>query len=135
MREELSEAMESLDVREDELKIDTLGKAKITSPLKLSTVYGDNIANYVNESDSVLFYHDRDKILEHIQKNKPLLAFEKAGPRQQIYFDPSKTRAGIVTCGGLCPGINNVIRSIVMTPFYRYNIRTIYGFKYGWRSI
>lgn len=123
--------MENSDLREKDLEIDTLGEAKIISPLKLSTVYGDNIANYVKDSDTVLFYHDKNKILDHIKKGKPLIAFEKAGPRQKIYYDPSKTKAGIVTCGGLCPGINNVIRSIVMTLFHRYNVKTIYGFRYG----
>jgi 6-phosphofructokinase 1 len=123
--------MENLDIKESELTIDSLGKPNIDSPLKLSTVYGDNIVNYVKESDSVLFYHDKNEILGRVKKNQPILAFEKAGPRQNIYFDPSKTKVGIVTCGGLCPGINNVIRSIVMTLYYRYNVKTIYGFRYG----
>ena len=123
--------MEDLEFREEDLEIETLGEAKIDSPLKLSTVYGDSIANYVKDSDTVLFYHDKELILRRLKEGESLLAFEKGGPRQKIYFDPSKTRAGIVTCGGLCPGINNVIRSIVMTLFYRYNVKTILGFKYG----
>jgi 6-phosphofructokinase 1 len=123
--------MENLDLREEDLAIDTLGPARAGSPLKLSTVYGDNIANFVHDSESVLFYHDRNEVLKRLQENRPLLAFEKAGPRQSIYFDPSRAVAGIVTCGGLCPGINNVIRSIVMTLFYRYDVKRIHGFRYG----
>jgi len=123
--------MENLDLKEEDLAIDTLGGAKIPSPLKLSTVYGDNIANFVSDSDTVLFYHDKNEVLSRLKNNEPLLAFEKGGPRQKIYFDPSKTRVGIVTCGGLCPGINNVIRSIVMTLFYRYGVKTTFGFRYG----
>ncbi len=60
---------------------------------------------------------------------------EKAGPRENIYFDPSKVHAGIVTCGGLCPGLNDVIRAIVMTLWYRYGTKRISGFKYGYRGI
>ena len=98
-----------------DLQIAVLGKAAIPSPLGLSTVYGDNIVNYVENSATVLTCHDRDQLLKVIEQNKPLSAFEKAGPREKIYFDPSKSRAAVVTCGGLCPGINNVIRSLVMT--------------------
>jgi 6-phosphofructokinase 1 len=123
--------MEKINLKDKDLQIDTLGEAKIHSPLKLSTVYGDSIANYVQDTATVMLEHERDAVLKDIRGNKPLLAFEKAGPRQKIYFDPSKTKAGIVTCGGLCPGINNVIRSIVMTLYYRYNVKTIFGFRYG----
>ncbi len=59
---------------------------------------------------------------------------EKAGPREDIYFDPAKVHAGIVTCGGLCPGLNDVIRSIVMTLWYRYGAKRISGIMYGYRG-
>ena len=59
---------------------------------------------------------------------------EKAGPRENIYFDPSNVRAGIVTCGGLCPGLNDVIRALVMTLWYRYGTKLISGFMYGYRG-
>ncbi|MCL4148730.1 UNVERIFIED_CONTAM: hypothetical protein GTU68_020896 [Idotea baltica] len=59
---------------------------------------------------------------------------EKAGPRENIYFDPSKTTVAIVTCGGLCPGINNVIRSLVMTLNYRYGVEKILGVRYGYQG-
>jgi len=126
--------MENLNLKEEEIRIDTLGRLKISSPLELSTVYGDNIANYVKDDDTVIIYHNKNDILDRIKNNKPLLAFEKAGPRQKIYYGPSKTRVGIVTCGGLCPGINNVIRALVMELFYMYKVKTIYGFRYGFRG-
>ncbi|MFQ5686506.1 MAG: ATP-dependent 6-phosphofructokinase [Candidatus Scalindua sp.] len=59
---------------------------------------------------------------------------EKAGPREKIYFEPAKVNAGVVTCGGLCPGLNDVIRAIVMTLWYRYGIKRISGFRYGYRG-
>jgi 6-phosphofructokinase 1 len=60
--------------------------------------------------------------------------FEKAGPRQRIFFAPSHVHAGIVTCGGLCPGINDVIRAIVRCLWFRYGVRRITGILYGYRG-
>jgi len=126
--------MENLDLSEEELFVDTIGEQKITSPLKLSTVYGDNIANYVRDDESVVLINDRNKILSILKSGRNISAFEKAGPRQKIYFQPSKINAAVVTCGGLCPGINNVIRSLVMTLYHSYGVKTIYGFRYGYRG-
>lgn len=63
------------------------------------------------------------------------LFFEKAGPRKLIYFKPEDCIAGIVTCGGLCPGLNNVIRSLVVELWFNYGIKKIFGFKYGYAGI
>jgi 6-phosphofructokinase 1 len=59
---------------------------------------------------------------------------EVAGPRQNIYFDPAHVNAGIVTCGGLCPGVNDVINAVVMTLWYRYGVRRISGIRFGYRG-
>lgn len=123
--------MEIIDLKESDLQIDSFGIPDIQSPLGLSTVDGDLIANYVDDSETVIIHHDKNEILKWIQNGKKILAFEKAGPREKIYFDPSKIKAAIVTCGGLCPGINNVIRSIVMQLYYRYGVKKIYGMRYG----
>ncbi len=61
--------------------------------------------------------------------------FEQAGPRKKIFFDPKEVTAGIVTCGGLCPGINDVIRGIVMELSYRYGVKRILGFPYGYQGL
>ncbi len=126
--------MEGIDFNAEDLQIDSLGRATIPSPLGLSTEYGDNIVNYCADSESVLCELDRNKILEGIGRGEHIPAFERAGPRDKIYFDPAKTRVAIVTCGGLCPGINNVIRSLVMELHYRYGIATIYGIRYGFQG-
>ncbi len=126
--------MEDLTLSEDDLRIDNLGTANIPSPLSLSTVYGDAIANYVTDDETMLLTSDRTTLLRTVAEGGFVPAFEIAGPRKDIYFDPSKARAAIVTCGGLCPGINNVIRSIVMELAYRYSVRTIYGMRYGYRG-
>ena len=60
---------------------------------------------------------------------------EEAGPREYLYFNPEKVVAGIVTCGGLCPGLNNVIRSIYMQLHFQYHVKNIIGFRYGYRGI
>ncbi len=58
-----------------------------------------------------------------------------AGPRQTIFFDSARVKAAIVTCGGLCPGINNVIRTLVFELHYRYGVRSILGIRYGYRGL
>ncbi len=63
------------------------------------------------------------------------VCFEMAGPRSALYFDPARTRAGIVTCGGLCPGINNVIRSIYLELYHAYGVREVLGFRDGYRGL
>ncbi|PKL35127.1 MAG: diphosphate--fructose-6-phosphate 1-phosphotransferase [Spirochaetae bacterium HGW-Spirochaetae-1] len=62
-------------------------------------------------------------------------SFELAGPREKLFFDPKTTKCAIVTCGGLCPGLNDVIRSIVMESYYRYGVRSIIGIRYGYNGL
>jgi len=64
-----------------------------------------------------------------------MLLFEKAGPRQQLYFDPLRTRAAIVTCGGLCPGLNNVIRSVTRELRRSYGVTSVLGIRGGYRGL
>ncbi len=63
------------------------------------------------------------------------LEFELAGPRARLFFDPRSTRAGIVTCGGLCPGLNNVIRSIFLELFHGYGVTEVLGFRNGYAGL
>ncbi|KAG0577167.1 hypothetical protein KC19_5G135900 [Ceratodon purpureus] len=60
--------------------------------------------------------------------------FRRAGPRQKIYFKPENVRACIVTCGGLCPGINTVIREIVCGLWTQYGVREIFGIEGGYKG-
>lgn len=62
-------------------------------------------------------------------------SMELAGPRRKMFFNPSTARAGIVTCGGLCPGLNDVIRALTMVLWYRYGVRDIAGFRYGYEGL
>jgi 6-phosphofructokinase 1 len=126
--------MEDLDLSPEDLAVDSLGDTAFPSPLELSTVYGDGIANYVDDSRTVLLSHDRDEVVARIREGKSLPAFQAAGPRQRIWFEPSKVQAAVVTCGGLCPGINTVVRTLVMELYYRYGVRSILGIRYGYRG-
>jgi 6-phosphofructokinase 1 len=115
---------------QDELKVITIGEPTVLSPLNLSTVGDDGIADYIPEG-SVVFYQNE---LIFGQERNPDLAFEKAGPRQRIFFEPPKTKVAVVTCGGLCPGLNNVIRSLVLELYHHYGVKDIYGIKYGYKG-
>ena len=61
--------------------------------------------------------------------------FEVAGPREKIFFDPAKTTAAVVTCGGLCPGLNDIIKGIVTQCHYRYGVTKVFGFRYGFEGL
>ncbi|MBK7766004.1 MAG: ATP-dependent 6-phosphofructokinase [Sulfuritalea sp.] len=63
------------------------------------------------------------------------LLFELAGPRDRLFFDPPQTRAGIVTCGGLCPGLNNVIRSLFLELHHGYGVTEVLGFRGGYQGL
>ena len=65
----------------------------------------------------------------------PPPSFEPAGPRARIFFEPQRLTCGILTCGGLCPGLNNVVRAIVLRLAYGYRVRRIYGFRYGYAGL
>jgi 6-phosphofructokinase 1 len=83
-----------------------------------------------------VLYHDKvDEVSEYLSSGKQPPQFETAGPREKIYFDASKLKCGIVTCGGLCPGLNDVIRAIVLGLFYHYGVKTVFGFRYGYEGL
>lgn len=116
-----------------DFSIETLGITKIPSPLHLSTRLNDMVANYVSDDDFLIYDIDQrlpGQALDARFMRRHLM--EKAGPREKLYFDPKKVCAGIVTCGGLCPGLNDVIRSLVMTLWYQYGVRNILGIPYGY---
>lgn len=107
--------------------ISNLGKRLIKSPL--------NISNFTPDKKRLLFNSYLDNYLSCVDKNGQPLSVELAGPREKIFFNPSRTKAAIITCGGLCPGINDVIRSITTTLFFNYHVRDIVGVKYGLRGL
>lgn len=77
--------------------------------------------------------------LDHVERcfeeNIPIPSFELAGPRARIFHDPSWTRAAVVTCGGLCPGLNDVIKGLVNVLWYNYGVKNIFGVRYGYQGL
>ena len=111
-------------------EIISLGEAKIPSPIRQRAKNADQVS-MVSNKDRILVDVDAAHITDTIKKGLAPLCFELAGPREKIFFDPSKLRCALVTCGGLCPGLNDIIRSIVLELHYGYGVRNIYGIKFG----
>jgi 6-phosphofructokinase 1 len=116
-----------------DFSIQRLGECRVNSPIALGTMQNDGFAEFVRDDQHVA-YGIELTLAEGARSVQSRGLLEKAGPRELIYFDPSKVHAAIVTCGGLCPGLNNVIRATVMTLWYRYGVRRISGIRYGYRG-
>ncbi len=114
--------------------VPVLGEARIASPVAFSRVLGDSIANYVRDDEYIL--HDiAVNPAEPAKQYHPADLLQVAGPREKIYFSPSHVHAGIVSCGGLCPGINDVIRAAVRCLWLRYGVRRISGIRFGYQGL
>lgn len=105
----------------------SLGECKYDSPL--------DIPQFIDEGKKVIIDVEYDTVENAFKSEGKTPAFENAGPRKKIFFDPETTKAAIVTCGGLCPGLNNVIQSLIYQLHYQYGIKTIYGIKYGYEGL
>ena len=118
-----------------DLYVRRIGEPAILSPLA-SLVQGRvSSPHYVHESDRVLLDDTLDRAEARLCGVTDLPSLEPGGPREYIYFDPARTRAGIVTCGGLCPGLNNVIRGLVLELADSYGITEVLGFRDGFRGM
>ncbi len=103
------------------MNITVLGAARYPSPLR----------RWVNDSERV-----PATIVRTIDASPPEgLLFELAGARETLFFNPPETRAGIVTCGGLCPGLNDVIRSLFFEMRHAYGVKKVLGFRWGYQGL
>jgi 6-phosphofructokinase 1 len=102
--------------------IATLGPCKVDTPLPYY--------HYISDAEKISLFLSPD-LLDAPNDGQTIAEFEEAGPREKIYFDPPKTKCAIVTCGGLCPGINDVIRAIVMSAHHNYHVSGTLGIRYG----
>lgn len=118
----------------DDLKIKTLGNCRIDSPLQPLIAKRLNSIHYADETDRILIDTTASLLSAHQCAISDIPGMEPAGARKKIYFDPSKTRAGIVTCGGLCPGLNDVIRALVIELTRLYGVQKVYGFCNGFQG-
>src|SRR5215510_2043779 len=103
------------------MNIPVLGAARFPSPLK----------RWVNDAERV-----PDTILRTVDaRGEDSLLFELAGAREHLFFNPPDSRAGIVTCGGLCPGFNDVIRSLFLEMHHAYGVKEVLGFRWGYQGL
>jgi 6-phosphofructokinase 1 len=114
-------------LEQKDLLVKTLGKAEYASPR-----YGGGEGRFVSDETRVRF---EDEIGPGAVQGGADLTFEKSGPRDRIFFDPAKTTAAIVTCGGLCPGLNNVIRSAFLELHHNYNVSKVLGIQNGYQGL
>ena len=117
-----------------DLVVKSLGPCRVDSPLLPLLEQRKQSYYNVDESDRVLFDDTHSALIARGVPAEEVPGFEPAGPRRKIFFDPSKSRAGIVTCGGLCPGFNDVIRALVMELHFVYGVRRIHGFCNGYQG-
>jgi 6-phosphofructokinase 1 len=110
-----------------DFRIDTLGKCSVESPIHSDTIF-------VDDDSRVLMCCDAKLINNYIKESVTPPSFEVAGPRKKIFHDPAWSRAAICTCGGLCPGLNDVIKAIVQILHFDYKVKNIYGIRYGYRG-
>ena len=118
-------------VEAQDLEIKILGPARHESPLNARL--GPGALQRVGAAERVLLDDRLSRRNGHPHARVP--GFEVAGPRDRMFFDPAALRCGIVTCGGLCPGINNVIRGLVLELTHSYGVKEIFGFRYGFEGM
>jgi 6-phosphofructokinase 1 len=104
-----------------------LGECRIPSPM--------SGVRFTLDDERVLYHSTLEGISSCLDKGAALPAMESAGPRRMLFFDPAKLACGIVTCGGLCPGLNNVIRAIVLSLRRHYGVNKVYGFRFGYEGL
>ncbi len=113
--------------------IRNLGECNIKSPLHQ---IGGVEVRYRSDAERVLYDHNCTANQPPVNpKDIATLSFEQAGPREHIFFDPARTTVGIVTCGGLCPGLNDIIKGLVTQLSNRYGCTRIYGFPFGYQGL
>lgn len=111
------------------VEIASLGQGTFASPIhQIGAVEAPFKSDF---EDRILYAHS----LKGLHSTDEAMTFEEAGPREKLFFDPAKTTVGIVTCGGLCPGLNDIIRGIVNQCHRQYGITRVYGFRYGYEGL
>jgi len=104
-----------------------LGECRFRSPL--------SSVRFTRDDERILYHARLEAIKESLAEGADPPAMEAAGPREKLFFDPSPLACGIVTCGGLCPGLNDVIRSIVLSLYHHYGVTKVYGFRFGYEGL
>jgi len=112
-----------------DLTIEKLGDPTIDSPLIPAG------RHFIEDNKKIALYVHSEELKTCRDSGNVPPMFEVAGPRRKIFFDPKKLNCGIVTCGGLCPGLNDVIRTITLSLIWQYGLEKVYGFRYGYAGL
>jgi 6-phosphofructokinase 1 len=104
-----------------------LGECRVPSPL--------SGVRFTRDEERVLYHSTLEAMTACLNTGAELPAMESAGPRRMLFFDPKKLACGIVTCGGLCPGLNDVIRALVLSLRSQYGVKSVYGFRFGYEGL
>lgn len=118
-----------------DFSIESIGPAKYDSPLKKHMDEKLCKKCFVSDTERIVYDTSLEIIKSFTAKGIEPPSMEVAGPKEKIYFDPLNTRAAIVTCGGLCPGLNDVLRAIFMEMHYRYGVKEVLGIRYGYNGL
>jgi 6-phosphofructokinase 1 len=118
----VAEQMRSLD-----FSIAQLGECRFPSPL--------SSVRFIRDNERVVYHSQLDSLKAALAEHLDPPSMEIAGPREKLFFDPSQLACGIVTCGGLCPGLNDVIRAIVLSLYHHYGVDKVYGFRFGYEGL
>lgn len=113
-----------------DLSVPRLGEARFPNPLQVP-----DPSTYVEEDERILIHPHLGALRRDAAQNREPASFEVAGPRRWLYFDPSKVRAAIATCGGISPGLNDVVRALVAQLALRYRVREILGVRFGYNGL
>ena len=113
--------------RDLDFTIARLGECRFPSPM--------SGVRFTRDEERVVYHAQLKDLKAWIAKGEDPPSMETAGPREKLFFDPSQLACGIVTCGGLCPGVNDVIRSIVLSLYRHYGVNTVYGFRFGYEGL
>ena len=108
-------------------EIEQLGEAQFANPSSKEV--------FVEEGERIIFSSQLKNLKRQLETCKELPAFEKAGARRKIFHNPATTKAAIITCGGLCPGLNNVIKGLVNVLEQDYGVDEILGIRYGYKGL
>lgn len=112
---------------QQDLLVTSLGECRLPSPLQ-----GSKDLAFISDTHRIRYQH---KVGPNIPVEEADLSFEEAGPRERVFFDPTSTTAAVVTCGGLCPGLNNVIRSVFSELTHNYGVGRVIGIRSGYLGL
>ena len=110
-------------------RIERIGDCKIDSPLKGTSVH------FMTDDEAIILDKRFSDLAGYVKNNKGVPVFEEAGPREKIFHDPRWSKAAILTAGGLCPGLNSVIKSLTLTLKQTYGVPLVYGIPYGFAGL